>query len=200
MRKQRKLQDEILVVDLETTCFEDQRPETVTDIIEIGVAHLDVERLTVVKNWGIFVKNGRTMVTPYCTNLNGITQEQLNLHGLPIQEALRTLEVEESRARTWASWGNFDRKKLEMDTHDMMLRYPMSPRHINVKTLFTILYNRPKEPGMDEAIQWLHDNVSPHWQLKGRHHSGKDDANNIALILAHLIGRFRDPLLEAGVV
>lgn len=195
-----KLQDEILVVDLETTCWEKEPPPgEVSDILEIGVAHLRIQDLTLINSWNVYAIPTRSKITPYCTEINGITDEIIAEKGVTLSAAFRHLELVKSRARTWASWGNFDRKKMEDDCKSPllnavaelpingghMLRYPMSPRHINVKTLFTVMHNLDREPSMDKALSILG------WELKGRHHSGKDDAYNIARILGHLIGDFR---------
>jgi inhibitor of KinA sporulation pathway (predicted exonuclease) len=190
-----KLQDEILVVDLESTCWEGGPPPAgeTSDIIEIGVAHLDVNDLAVTRNWGTYVIPIRSTITPFSTSINHIDNETIKMLGVPIADAFSMLEREKSRQRTWASWGNYDRKKMEDDarelkiSHKMDIRYPMAPRHINVKTLFAIAYALPAEVSMDKALARMG------WELKGKHHSGKDDAYNIARILGHILGVIRLP-------
>ncbi len=190
------LSDEILVVDLETTCFEKQTSDMQTDIIEIGIAHLDRTTLQVVNNSSIFVKPTRSVITPFCTQLNGVDEATIDLQGVSLITAFNELlQHHMSKFRTWASWGNFDRKKMEDDCRALGFSYPMAPRHINVKTLFAVLYDLDKEVGMDKALELLE------MPLVGRHHSGKDDARNIALILAHIMAKFRNPRLASeGVI
>lgn len=185
------LADEIMVVDLETTCFENQTKDDITDIIEIGVCHLRRRELTLGKNWTVYCTPTRSEITPFCTQLNGVTKENIKALGVPLADGFKMLEMEKSRQRTWASWGNFDRKKMEDDSRALYLKYPMSPRHINVKTLFAVLYDLDKEVGMDKALERLE------MPLQGRHHSGKDDARNIALILARIMTKFRNPRLAS---
>lgn len=211
-----KLQDEILIVDLETTCWEKNiiPAGEVSDIIEIGVAHLDIKTLEITKNWGIYVEPVRSTISEFCTDLTGISSKTIQELGIPIFKAFTALEFEKSRQRTWASWGNFDRKKMETDCYgphcldladilfgkygaqsrlnplSVILKYPMAPRHINVKTLFTVCLGLEKEPGMKEALEIIGI------KLEGRHHSGKDDANNIAKILAYLLRKTRLGIIE----
>lgn len=67
----------------------------------------------------------------------------------------------------------------------MQVPYPFSTRHINIKTLLTVLHGLPKEVGMAQALELL--NLPP----IGTHHRGIDDAWNIAHILAHLMKAYR---------
>jgi inhibitor of KinA sporulation pathway (predicted exonuclease) len=178
--------DEILVVDLESTCWEKNPPPGQTsDIIEIGVAHLNRADLKITKNWNVLVIPKRSTISEFCTKLNGVTEEDIKISGVSLEVGFENLIASYSLQRTWASYGNYDRKKMEDDARTLGFRYPMSPRHINVKTLFAVLMDLPKEVGMAEALKLMDI------PLVGRHHSGKDDASNIAKILARCIHDFR---------
>ena len=185
------LNDEILIVDLESTCWDNDQPaDQTSDIIEIGVAHLNRKTLQVTNNWTVKVIPTRSTITPFSERLNGITVEDIKLVGVPLAEAFSCLVTAKSRQRTWASYGNYDRRKIDEDARTFRLRYPMSPRHINVKTLLAVVLDLPREIGMDEALKLLG------LPLMGRHHSGKDDAFNIAKILGWILAATRSTLIK----
>ncbi len=70
----RKL-DRILVVDVETTCWEGDPPSGQTnEIIEIGLCVLDVPTLARVEQRDIFVRPLCSTVSPYCTQLTTLTR------------------------------------------------------------------------------------------------------------------------------
>ena len=89
--------------------------------------------------------------------------------------------VDRSHLRVWASYGDSDRLRFEKLCREREVTYPFSPRHINVKILFALLHTLPKEVGMAQALQILGH------PLEGTHHSGADDAWNIATIFAGIL-------------
>ena len=74
----------VLAIDFEATCW-DHKPtyslETVVDpiseIIEVGMAMLDTDTGEIVREQ-YFVKPLASTVSPFCTQLTGITQEKLD--------------------------------------------------------------------------------------------------------------------------
>lgn len=183
---QQALQDEILIVDLESTCWEFHPPPgEESDIIEIGVAHLDIQTLQTTKNWNVTVLPKRSKVSDFCTKLNGHTQKGLEMTGVSLTDAFDNLIAEKSKLRPWASWGNYDRNKIEADCKFFGIRNPMSVRHLNVKTLFAWSLGLEREVGMDRALEMIKQ------PLEGKHHSGKDDAKNIAKILGWMLASVR---------
>jgi inhibitor of KinA sporulation pathway (predicted exonuclease) len=69
---------------------------------------------------------------------------------------------------------------FEKQTLSRGIKYPFSPKHINVKTLLAVALNWQREVGMARALQTLEI------PLEGTHHRGGDDAWNIAKILGSL--------------
>jgi len=174
----RKL-DQILVVDIESTCWQGKAPDNmVSDIIEIGICLLDVQTGNITENQGIIVKPERSTVSPFCTELTSITPEMVEKQGISFKEALKILrENYLSNSRAWASFGAYDLKQFQAQCSDMKMGYPFGPSHINVKTLFAIKRKLAHETGMAGALSLLEI------ELEGTHHRGKDDARNIAKIL-----------------
>ncbi len=173
--------DKIIVVDLEATCWEKSkdRPKNETnDIIEIGVCLLDVRTRQRTEKHSIIVKPERSKVSDFCTKLTTLTQEQVD-RGILFADACKMLrEKFYSKQRVWASYGEYDRNQFQKQCQEMSVSYPFGTRHINIKTLFALSRQLPKEVGMGQALEMLN------LPLEGTHHRGGDDAWNIAEILA----------------
>jgi inhibitor of KinA sporulation pathway (predicted exonuclease) len=176
----RKL-DAIIVVDVESTCWKSKAPPgEESEIIEIGICLLDIATATPVEKESILVKPERSRVSDFCTELTTLTQEQVD-KGISFAEACEVLKSKyESGQRVWASYGDYDRNMFEKQTLSRGIKYPFSPKHINVKTLLAVALNWQREVGMARALQTLEI------PLEGTHHRGGDDAWNIAKILGSL--------------
>lgn len=178
--------DEVLVVDVEATCWEGSPPPGQrNEIIEIGVCPVDVATGERGERRSILVRPARSTVSPFCTKLTTLTQEQVS-EGVSFDEACALLRREHrSDRRVWASYGDYDRKQFERQCADEGVRYPFGPRHVNVKTLFALARALPREVGMSEALRIAG------LPLDGTHHRGHDDAWNIAGLFAQLLGTLR---------
>jgi inhibitor of KinA sporulation pathway (predicted exonuclease) len=185
--------DHIIVVDVESTCWEDGPPPgEVSEIIEIGVCPLELSTGRRLGKRSILVKPRRSRVSEFCTRLTTITHEQVD-RGITFTEACEILRKEyQTRERVWASYGDYDRTMFQTQCQATGVPYPFGPRHLNVKTLFALSRGLPHEVGMGEALALM--NVP----LEGTHHRGDDDAWNIAGILGALIIRLRDQSGTSG--
>jgi inhibitor of KinA sporulation pathway (predicted exonuclease) len=169
------------VVDVEATCWKGEPPPgAVSEIIEIGLTVVDLDRRERLAKHRILVRPKRSTVSDFCTELTGLTQAEVDT-GVEFAEACRVL-VEEHRSdsRPWASWGDYDRKQFERQCRATGARYPFGRRHTNAKLRFTEARGLRRRPGMAAALD-LAD-----LPLEGRHHSGADDAWNIAAIVLGL--------------
>lgn len=177
--KQMKTTDNILIIDLEATCWNDRPPRgQESEIIEIGVCIMDAKTGKISQNEGILVKPQFSKVSLFCTELTSITQQMLDDEGIFLEDALDILRVEyNSEDLTWASYGNYDLNMLQNQARRFNVDYPLSDDHINVKTLFAQLHPIRKSVGMDRALKELK------FPLVGTHHRGIDDVKNIAKIL-----------------
>ncbi len=182
------LSKRILVIDIESTCWEPQNSKPhneYQEIIEVGIAEVDTEKFYIVANEGLLIKPVYSKVTDFCTKLTTLTTEQLD-KGFTYEFVCKELvSLYDSPNRTWASWGDFDRKQFQKDSELKLVKYPFGPRHINIKNLFSVLYGLDKELGLDAALKYLG------MKLEGTHHRGVDDARNIAKIFMHLLKKFR---------
>lgn len=176
------------VIDVEATCWDGQPPPgSVNEIIEIGLTVVDVSARRRVSRHRILVRPVRSTVSDFCTQLTGLTQAEV-AEGVGFAEACRILVEEfESTERPWASWGEYDRKQFaRQSTADRVaypFGYPTEHGHTNAKAVFTAAYGLRRRPGMAQALQIAG------LPLEGRHHSGEDDAWNIAALVLDLAER-----------
>jgi inhibitor of KinA sporulation pathway (predicted exonuclease) len=170
------------VVDVEATCWDGQPPAgAVSEIIEIGLTVVDLSTRERVSKHRILVRPRRSRVSEFCTELTGLTQAEVDT-GVEFPEACRLL-ITEHRAdsRPWASWGDYDRNQFQRQAKATGTRYPFSGRHTNVKLRFTEARGLKRRPGMHTALDIAG------LPLEGRHHSGADDAWNIAALVLGLV-------------
>jgi inhibitor of KinA sporulation pathway (predicted exonuclease) len=171
----------INVIDLEATCWDGPFGSTPDgqrqEIIEIGVAVVDMDKRSIVDNESIYVKNTHSYVSDFCTELTGITAEKLEREGVPYQDAIEKLESQYSSFyRPFVSWGDFDRNQFKRDCEAKDVKYPFLT-HLNIKTIDAIEASLSHGRSMDTALN------RRGIELEGKHHSGKDDAYNTAKIL-----------------
>ncbi len=178
--------DQILVIDIESTCWKGPPPPgQENEIIEIGLSTLEVASGERRDRESLLVRPERSTVSAFCTELTTLTQDQVD-GGVPFAEACGWLvERYRSRQRTWASYGDYDRRQFASQCESCRLPYPLGPTHLNVKNLLALALGLHREVGMAQALKLLD------LPLEGTHHRGGDDAWNIAGILAVLLRRLR---------
>lgn len=174
--------DQILVVDIESTCWQDAPPPgQESEIIEIGICLFDVASAQRLEKDSILVKPERSQVSEFCTQLTTLTQSQVD-RGISFVAACSILKKKYlSKERVWASYGDYDRRQFERQCESFKISYPFGITHLNVKSLLAIIHALPQEVGMDRALKLLN------LPLEGTHHRGGDDAWNIASILSKLL-------------
>ena len=198
--------NQIVICDIESTCWEPIESKPVneeSEIIEIGICILDLSKRNaalnnkklapygarlplgeLVSKRSIIVRPEYSRVSEFCTKLTTLTQADVD-KGVSFKEACDVLRSEfKSQNRTWASYGDYDRKQFEKDCAKKNVKYPFGPRHINIKNLFAHVQGLPKEVGMPTAIKLIHE------QVEGTHHRGDDDAWNIAKILRYILAGY----------
>ena len=120
----KRMLDQVLIVDIEATCWAGPNPEgQESEIIEIGLCLLEVATRRRHSKCSILVRPERSAVSPFCTQLTGLTQEQVE-QGISFAEACSLLQTEyASHRRVWASYGDADR-----------LRFAIQAKHLHVDT------------------------------------------------------------------
>lgn len=180
------------VVDVEATCWTGEPPPgQVSEIIEIGLTVVDTVERTRVGKHRILVRPEHSTVSGFCTELTGLTQEEVD-SGVSFAEACALLRKEHfSDSRLWASWGDYDRKQFRRQCDASGVRYPFGAAHVNAKQQFAVAQGWPKGVGMHRALEVAG------LPLEGRHHCGADDAWNIAALILGLMARGAWP--EVGI-
>lgn len=192
------------VVDVEATCWDTQNGEKAegpNEVIEIGIVALDVKTLNVTKKGSYPVKPRFTKVSPFCTQLTGWTQQDVD-RAPDIDDVLRTITADFgiTRNHVWWSGGEYDRIKLSSDVNipgslgalykdigDQWLcgvdsnPFSFMRAHYNIKTLLAMKMGWKREKGLDSSLAAIGA------VLEGRHHNGADDAFNTAKLVARLL-------------
>lgn len=184
--------DKIVVIDVESTCWEEnQQPRGVpSEIIEIGACLLDLRTFERGAPVSIVVRPGLSAVSPFCTKLTGLTQEKVTGPGaLTLEQACDKLVKEfRTKERAWASFGDYDRDQFDRCCKLVGVDYPFGRTHQNIKALLSLVLHRGDVLPLDEAVKKLG------LRFDGRHHSGSDDAKNAAGVLAEILRKARGGL------
>ncbi len=182
-----RLLNHILVIDVESTCWDGPPPDgQVSEIIEIGITQVNVTTLERVDKRSVLIKPQHSKISDFCTALTTLTPDMVaNANGF--KEAMLILKAAyNSKERLWASWGDYDRRQFERTCQLYDESYPFGPSHLNVKSLFALAMGLSHEVGLDTAYTQLG------WAMEGTHHRGEDDAWNIAGVLCWLLKRTRN--------
>lgn len=169
-----------LCIDLEATCWGRGEKQGRMEIIEIGaVLYRAGEGVTAQRQQ--FVRPVENPVlSDFCKGLTGITQAQVD-GGLAFPEALAAVLDFAGPEPAFCSWGDFDRRQFEKDCTRHHLDYPF-PLHLNLKRLFGHRTGKGLL-ALDAAVRECG------LAFEGRHHSGIDDARNVAGVLDWMIRR-----------
>lgn len=171
---------QILVIDLESTCWPrgDEPKDQISEIIEIGLAVLDVKKRECVANESYLIRPVNSKVSVFCNELTTLTQEELDAKGTSLEYALFTMNQKyDIGNKVWASYGDYDRKMFLKECERKRIRYPFRDTHINVKSLYALQMGLSREIGMKEALE---QSGLPFY---GTHHRGVHDARAILDIL-----------------
>lgn len=174
--------DKINVIDLEATCWHNhQVPHNQrNEIIEIGIAVVDTEKMEVIDEEGMLITPVQSEVSEFCQELTSLTPGKLHSEGSSLEEVCNRLANHYSTEKyPWASWGNWDERQLREDCEQKEIAYPMSREHLNLKMLYGIFDGCERAPGLGKA---LGDD------FEGTQHRGVDDARNEAKLLLEILG------------
>lgn len=173
-----QIRDAILIIDLEATCWRGPVPEGMqSEIIEIGIAVVDLKTKELLETDSIIVKPKTSTISEFCTELTTITQEMIDEQGVSFEEACKILTNKfKSNRRLWASWGKYDYNQIQNDCKLNKVDFPMGRDYYNLKPLFSIKHSLGHDLGVATALEHLE------MEFEGTHHRGIDDAKNIARI------------------
>lgn len=178
MRKVKRIN----VIDVEATCWENQKDKSDSEIIEIGITPIVAikdgryDRVEIQDSVSIIVLPNKSKISEFCTNLTSLTPEFVQTSGINFWSALDQIDREfDPKNSIFASWGDYDRKMFEQECKQCLTKYPFSNLHLNVKALFAAKYGA--RVGVETAANMLG------FTFEGTPHRGIDDSRMIARIL-----------------
>jgi inhibitor of KinA sporulation pathway (predicted exonuclease) len=181
-----KPQKKILVIDVESTCWEnkEEQNDKINEVIQIGASYLIGNSIQPLPE--IFIKPNNK-ISKFCTSLTGITQSKIDSSGISPQEGYKKLKNLFSGITTWASYGYYDRNILiSMLNNNKINDFISSIEHINVRKLFSEKILKNEDPKASPSNP--KDSMEKIGLIfKGRNHDGSDDAKNIAMLLKVLL-------------
>lgn len=153
------------VLDLEFN-----NPDTTKEIIEIGLAMVDLDSLTIVKNVSIPVLLPEGMeVNSFIVHLTGWTTAKLLKQGIP-------LEVACERVKT--KYGSKNRLLVVDDDNETSLFGELNPFGTDVMNISSLYKVIKKDFNSDKSLEFMLDSFG--LKFEGKQHRAKDDAYNIA--------------------
>ena len=194
--------DYICVYDFECQCDKNNNLPF-NEIIEFPVVIVDVKNQKIAHEFHTYVKPVIVpKLTEFCTELTGIKQDQVD-KGILIQDAMKQLHAFlESKGLfktefVFASCGDFDGNQMKRESNHKQFKVPAYLRRwINLKKVFstgeanpafaspkTITKTKSVSGGMTDMLDKLG------LKLEGRHHSGIDDARNLARVVCEMLSR-----------
>jgi len=176
----------ILVVDLEATCANDDSvPPAAMEIIEIGAVWATADG-AVLEGFQSFVRPvQRQILTPFCIDLTGIRQTDIDTAPHFPVAALMLHEFADRRRGPgvqWTSWGDYDRKQFARDCARHGVDDPLQLPHENARRTFTVRQHVGTDVSLATACEMAKI------KLEGRYHRALDDAINTARLLPWVLG------------
>jgi len=187
--------DRMLFIDLELTTDEPPPPGWKSEIIQLGVAELDTDTLEVgrtaaylvrPKNWG--------GITPFCTQLTGISRDQVKANGRPWNEVVATFtRAFGPGAKTVIGWGRDD-LDIAVACEEYGVENPVT-NYVNIAVLFRMLIGNPRTTrmGLEDAMRVL----GLEWP--GRQHDALVDATATAMVWREMCVKMRAGMPSAEV-
>lgn len=203
MNKIEKLPNACIIFDVEATC-EDKKilPKFDNEIISIGACKIKDNEI--IETFYLLVKPIATEITPYCTDLTGITTKDL-LNATPYPKAIASF-LKFVDSLPIISWGGYDKKQMIKDGERYGLTVDL-PIHLNLKEIhgrynYNLYYNANgsltdlgKQQSNSKLKNIKRNRIGVGLQkaltiegltFKGQHHNALDDAFNTARIYQEL--------------
>lgn len=171
----------VVCFDLEMCCWNQDGVGTTGEIIEVGLAEIDVLKEEIVKRAQYYVKPETDEVSKFCSELTGITPRKIEKQGRPLEEVIQSMIKNFGGAnKIFAAWGRDD-LILSQECEQKSIPMPFK-EFINLATLYRV-QNRVKDKriGHREA----QENKGIEWE--GRQHSGYVDAYNLAKLALKIL-------------
>lgn len=171
---------DLIVCDLEATCWDDGTNKDQMETIEIGAVR--IQNGVIADQFSSFIKPAMyTELSEFCKKLTTIRQADVDA-ARPFHEVFSSfLQWIGQAPFVFCSWGRYDVGQLQLDTQRLNIPWPATlSNHLNIKHAFA-LWRQVPSCGMDRAMHLAG------LTLEGTHHRGIDDARNIARITIQML-------------
>ncbi len=168
--------------DLEMCCWKDKSEtgKKTGEIIEIGLCKIDLEKGSIIKRAQYYVKPEVDEISPFCTNLTGITPAKISKQGRPLKDVLKSIENKfGGNNSTFLAWG-LDDQVLFQECINKGLKQPFK-NYINLALIDRVLNRRKSKISMTEVMK--ENNID----FLGNLHSGYDDAYNLGRLALKIL-------------
>lgn len=175
-----------LSIDFELTCWEPGEGDNKTpEIIQIGIAELNLKTLKRTRSDSWYVKNEFGNISEYCTSITGITQDLLNKKGFKLQDAARLVSRKYgTKNKSWFSWGS-DKRAHDEDC----IKKSVDPFLSNAFVDASLLYSQICGASTSTSLKDIADHFDV--QFEGQAHDAKIDAEVLCDVWSQLISCFR---------
>lgn len=164
----------VVCFDLEMCCWNVDGVGTTGEIIEVGLAEIDLVKQEVVKRAQYYVKPETDKVSLFCTELTGITPRKVEKQGRPLASVVQSMVKNFGGPnKIYASWGRDDMILLE-ECQSKGIEMPFK-EFVNLATLYRMQHRLKDKRIGHKAAQ---ESQGIEWE--GRQHSGYVDAYNLA--------------------
>ena len=189
MSKKQISEKKIQFIDLELLCWE---PSIVPSgqskhIIQIGLVEIDAIQLDILRKQSYFVRpNFAFEVSKFCTDLTGITQEQLIKKGRPFPEVIRSIQKNwGTSGKVTYAWGDDNEPIRE---HCTLYNIPNPWAHTGIwdfGVFFRSAHKLQRRLPLTKALEHLK------LTFEGRAHDALTDATNLAILHNQMMTNFR---------
>lgn len=187
-----------IIFDCEFLCLEGSQrrfwcaahdPDPV--IAQIGAVKLGLEGgFPLLETYKVLIspvdRHGRRYaIDPFFTRLTGITEENIEAEGVPLQEALSSFDSFSEGAQCW-SWGKDELNMMAISTYVAGIQPPMPARRFDNAVRLLLAAGMPVEDLAKTPSNSLADYYGvEHPPLQG--HDALDDALSVSYALQHLL-------------
>lgn len=175
----------ILIVDLEATCWDDRSQSVETmEIIEFGCVVADPAGDILFACSQLVRPTINSNLSQFCQELTTITQSMV-AEAPCYEEAINLVDsaLAGESFSAWGSWGQYDYRQIKAEK----ARHPkgLAPAffnlpHINLKAAWQETLGKKRKAALRGALSHLG------LEFEGTQHRARDDAKNIAQILPHI--------------
>lgn len=181
--------DRMWVIDLEWTCWSsrEQRGRQTPDVIEFGGVLVDTQTRETLAEAHYYVHPTSSTISPYCADLTGITPKTyVDNIAYSFPDTCRLLvEQHSTRNYAWTSWGDMDRRQLEIQARREGAVMPMARDYMELGTAVALASQARETTGLHRAMERLGiDRVGE------RKHSAMDDARDAAEMFKFILSEW----------